>query len=304
MSQTNELPTPPQFRTWQSVETANTEMLEATRKGLEELARMHLSKASSKVSSKGGYLRTTPNDELVEDFLIESTSEDESISMDDSSTSSSTNKLISAISGARNKNEKKKHKRQKKIKTGLVENAVMVQKLKNEIEKLEDRARYQILDISNLNLKVIDLQQIENRYKTFEKILKDIQTNELQFIDKINQFNNILNESSLSVRKHKLVTLLNTPVLPIETVLARNGTTEVNTINIEESLIKLNQPLFTILINNKRNELTNEYTKFTNKIKFNIQKTNDIEMMYTYIHFLSVFVAITATIYGCIFYIV
>jgi hypothetical protein len=294
MSQTNELPIPPQFRSWQSVETANTEMLEATKKGLEELARAHLSKASKKSS---GYLRTTPNDdELIEDFLIEDTSEDESISIDDSSTSSSTNKLISAISGARNKSGKKKQKKQKKIQTGLVENAVMVQKLKNEIGKLEDRARYHILDMSNLNLKVIELQQIENRYKIFEQILKNIQTNELQLVDKINQLNNILTESSLLVRKHKLLILFNTPVLVTESVATEN-----NPINIEENLIKLNQPLFTILINNKRNDLANEYTKFTNKIKFNIQKTSDTEMMYTYMQFVSVCVAIIASIYGGVY---
>jgi hypothetical protein len=290
MSQTNELPMPPQFRSWQSVEAANTEMLEATKKGLEELAREHISKASKKSS---GYLRTTPNDdELIEDFLIEDTSESESISVDDSSTSSSTNKLISAISGARNKSEKKKHKKQKKIQTGLVENAVMVQKLKNEIGKLEDRARYNILDMSNLNLKVIELQQVENKYKIFEQILKNIQTSEIQLVDKINQLNNILTESSISVRKHKLLILFNTPI----------SFAENNPINIEENLIKLNQPLFTILINNKRNDLTNEYTKFTNKIKFNIQKTSDTEMMYTYMQFVSVCVAIIAIIYGGILY--
>ena len=290
MSQTNELPMPPQFRSWQSVEAANTEMLEATKKGLEELAREHISKASKKSS---GYLRTTPNDDvLIEDFLIEDTSESESISVDDSSTSSSTNKLISAISGARNKSEKKKHKKQKKIQTGLVENAVMVQKLKNEIGKLEDRARYNILDMSNLNLKVIELQQVENKYKIFEQILKNIQTSEIQLVDKINQLNNILTESSISVRKHKLLILFNTPI----------SFAENNPINIEENLIKLNQPLFTILINNKRNDLTNEYTKFTNKIKFNIQKTSDTEMMYTYMQFVSVCVAIIAIIYGGILY--
>jgi hypothetical protein len=290
MSQTNELPMPPQFRSWQSVEAANTEMLEATKKGLEELAREHISKASKKSS---GYLRTTPNDDvLIEDFLIEDTSESESISVDDSSTSSSTNKLISAISGARNKSEKKKHKKQKKIQTGLVENAVMVQKLKNEIGKLEDRARYNILDMSNLNLKVIELQQVENKYKIFEQILKNIQTSEIQLVDKINQLNNILTESSISVRKHKLLILFNTPI----------SVSENNPINIEENLIKLNQPLFTILINNKRNDLTNEYTKFTNKIKFNIQKTSDTEMMYTYMQFVSVCVAIIAIIYGGILY--
>jgi hypothetical protein len=293
MSQTNEIPTPPQFRTWQSVENANNEMLEATKKGLEELARSHLSQNSKKNS---GYLRTTPNSEFIEDFLIdEDTSESESISIDDSSTSSSTNKLISAISGVKNKSEKKKQKKQKKIQTGLVENAVMVQKLKNEIAKLEDRARYHILDMSNLNLKVIDLQQVENRYKIFEQILKSIQTNEIQLVDKISQLNNILTESSLSVRKHKLSTLLNTPVLVTE-----NVATEINSININESLIKLNQPLFTILINNKRNNLANEYTKFTNKIKFNIQKTSDTEMMYTYMQFVSVCVAIIAIIYSCL----
>jgi hypothetical protein len=290
MSQTNELPMPPQFRSWQSVEAANTEMLEATKKGLEELAREHISKASKKSS---GYLRTTPNDDvLIEDFLIEDTSESESISVDDSSTSSSTNKLISAISGARNKSEKKKHKKQKKIQTGLVENAVMVQKLKNEIGKLEDRARYNILDMSNLNLKVIELQQVENKYKIFEQILKNIQTSEIQLVDKINQLNNILTESSISVRKHKLLILFNTPI----------SVAENNPINIEENLIKLNQPLFTILINNKRNDLTNEYTKFTIKIKFNIQKTSVTEMMYTYMQFVSVCVAIIAIIYGGILY--
>ena len=296
MSQTTELPVPPQFRSWQSVEAANTEMLEATKKGLEELARAHLSKASKKSS---GYLRTTPNDdELIEDFLIEEdTSENESISIDDSSTSSSTNKLISAISGARNKSGKKKQKKQKKIQTGLVENAVMAQKLKNEIEKLEDRARYHILDMSNLNLKVIELQQIENKYKIFEQVLKNIQTHELQFVDKINQLNNILVETSLSVRKHKLVALSNTPIITHPT------NTTIDNINIDESLIKLNQPLFTILVNNKRNELTNEYTKFTNKIKFNIQRTTEIEAMYTYLQFTSIFIAILATIYGYILYI-
>jgi len=295
MNHTNELPTPPQFRTWQSVETANTEMLEATKKGLEELAKAHLSKGSKK-----GYLNTTPNDdELIEDFLIDDDTSEESISIDASSTSSSTNKLISAISGARNRSEKKKNKKQKKIQTGLVENAVMVQKLKNEIEKLEDRIRYQILDMSNLNLKVIDLQQIENRYKIFEQVLKNIQTNELKFVDQKNQLNNILNETSISVKKHKLVTLFNTPSI------STNGciTTEVNSINIDESLIKLNQPLFTILVNNKRNELTNEYTKFTNKIKFNIQKTNDTEVLYMYLQFTSLCVAIIAIIYGVVQYV-
>jgi len=290
MSQINELPSPPQFRTWQSVETANTEMLEATKKGLEELAKAHLSKGSKKNS---GYLRTTPNEEFIEDFLIEDTTDDESISIDDSSTSSSTNKLISAISGAKNK--KKKNKKQKKIQTGLVENAVMVQKLKNEITKLEDRSRYHILDMSNLNLKIIELQQVENKYKIFEQILKNIQTDEIRFIDKINQLNNILTDKSLSVRKHKLITLSNSPSINTYEVNASN---EVNQLNTDESLIKLNQPLFTILINNKRNELINEYTKLNNKIKFNIQKTNEIEMMYRYLQYLSICVVLIAIIYG------
>jgi hypothetical protein len=203
-----------------------------------------------------------------EDFMEDSN--DDEISVASSSTSSSTKEIISAISGIKNKSkkDKKSKKNKKQTENILVDQAVMVQKLKNEIDKLESRIRYKDLDMSNLNVEISRLHQFEEKFKLIENILNNIQQKELVLADINKNLDDILNsKQSLEYKKIKLNEMKNN----------KKSLTEMTDFkfDVPSSLKTLNQPVLTRLIMDKENRLINEFLTNENKI---IAKLEEIKL--------------------------
>ena len=144
----------PSFTTQKTPEQYAEEKVETTRRELEKL---HNALKDRVINSEN---------KIWEENFMEDSNDDE-ISVASSSTSSSTKEIISAISGIKNKSkkDKKSKKNNKQTENILVDKAVMVQKLKNEIDKLESRIRYKDLDMSNLNVENLKLQVFEDKIK-------------------------------------------------------------------------------------------------------------------------------------------
>ena len=116
-------------------EEANKEMKEATKRELENLSKALKNRAEKEIPFVEEFFINPLND-------IEENDDDDEISISTESTSESTRNLLSAISGLKNnKREKKlekklmkKHKKQNNSNSrhDLVDNVVMVEKLKHE----------------------------------------------------------------------------------------------------------------------------------------------------------------------------
>ena len=247
----------PTFTTIKTPEEYAEEKVETTRRELEKL---HNALKDRVINSE--------NKIWEEDFMEDSN--DDEISVASSSTSSSTKEIISAISGIKNKSkkDKKSKKNKKQTENILVDQAVMVQKLKNEIDKLESRIRYKDLDMSNLNVEISRLHQFEEKFKLIENILNNIQQKELVLADINKNLDDILNsKQSLEYKKIKLNEMKNN----------KKSLTEMTDFkfDVPSSLKTLNQPVLTRLIMDKENRLINEFLTNENKI---IAKLEEIKL--------------------------
>ena len=245
----------PVFTTQKTPEEYEKEKLEATRLELKTLHNVLKERANCFEN----------NNRWDENFLEDSN--EDVVSIISSSTSSSTKELISAISGLKNKSKKDKRskKSKKHIEDSLVDKAVMVQKLKSELEKLESRIRYKDLDMSNLNVEISRLQQFEEKFKLIENILNNIQQKELVLADFNKNLENIFNiKQSLEYKKMKLNEMKNN----------KNLLTDIidNKFEIVSSLKTLNQPVLTRLIIEKENRLINEFISYDNKINAKLEE--------------------------------
>jgi hypothetical protein len=247
-------------------EEANKEMKEATKRELENLSKALKNRAEKEVP-------------FVEEFFInplDNGEDDDVISISTDSTSDSTRNLLTAISGLKNnkrekKLEKKLLKNQKKQnhsnnRHDLVDNVVMVEKLKHEIEKLESRLRYRDLDMSNLNVEILSLQKVVDTYNMIEKILKNIQDKEIYLVDNHRKLNDIINSNDLS---QKLVRLTDFS----SSERSKSLSSVDPKFNFDENIITINNKMLVSLITQKENQITSDYNQFKNKITVSIEKT-------------------------------
>jgi len=194
-----------------------------------------------------------------EHFLI---NEVDDISVSSSSTSESTKDLISAISDLKTKKGKKNKKINKQQSNDLVQNVVMVERLKSEVNKLESRIRYKDLDMSNLSVQNSELQVVVGKYKLLEDISNNIQQKELCIVDLNKEFNEICKNSSYSYKNIKL------------TDLGRNKITVLDKVNdnINSQLSLIDQPMLKRLITDKNNKLIDDLKNHTNNVNAKLQE--------------------------------
>lgn len=249
----------PIFTTQKTQEEFEKDMKETTKRELEKL---HNALKDRVVHSE--------NKVWDENFLSD-VEEDDNISLTSSSTSSSTKELIGAISGMKHKVKKNK-KNKKQAKNELVENAVMVQKLKSEIEKLESRMRYKDLDMSNLNVENLKLQVFEDKFKLMEKILNNIQQKELYLVDRVKSLHDISKNTSREYQRIKLNEMKLNEMKLNET----KNTLIESKFQLETNLKTLNQPVLTRLIMDKDNQLNTELIDLDTKI---IAKLEEIKLV-------------------------
>jgi hypothetical protein len=239
-------------------EEADREMKETTKRELENLSKVLKDRADKPL--------------IVEEFLVDTDSDDND-SIITESTSNSTRDLLSAISDIKKNEKNKKSKRQHKLKNknNLVENAVMVQKLKNEIEKLESRIRYKDLDMSNLNVEIINLQKTVDKYNFIEKIMKNFEEKELFLIENHRRFNNIID---IKDKSQKLIRLND-----IKSERNQNLVESVDkNFKLEDNISQINNKILLSLITLKDNQLNSEFNQFKNKITTSIENTKNEKM--------------------------
>jgi hypothetical protein len=199
------------------------------------------------------------NENFEEHFLI---NEDDDISVSSTSTSESTKDLISAISGLKTRKVKKNKKHNKQQSNDLVQNVVMVERLKNEVNKLESRIRYKDLDMSNLSVQNSELQVVVSKYKLLEDISNNIQQKELCIVDLNKEFNEICKNSSYSYKNIKLTDLGKNKIMLLDKLSE----------NIYSQLLLIDQPMLKRLISDKNNKLIDDLKNHTNNINAKLQE--------------------------------
>lgn len=234
--------TTPILTSLKSPEEAEKEMREVTKKELEKLAKI------MEERMKNNHFKTDNKEFLIED---DSTDEEEVIEDEiESSDSSDTKNIIAAISGIRNRKEKKNKREAKSLTSSLVNNAVMVEKLRNEIIQLESRIRYKDLDMVNLTVEKDKLQETVEKYKIFREIFNRIQIKELILSDISREFNE--NKKLISKdNRRKLLSNYATSNKKLDDLIANY--------DYKSSLDKLNIPLFSKMILDKNEKLNKEY---------------------------------------------
>jgi hypothetical protein len=139
----------------------------------------------------------------------------------------------------------------------------MVQKLKNEIDKLESRIRYKDLDMSNLNVENLKLQVFEDKIKLIENILNNIQQKELVLADNNKTYQDILKNTSNEYQRIKL------------NEMKENKRANIITdskFDLVTSLKTLSQPVLTRLIIDKDNQLSTELIDLETKINARLEE--------------------------------
>jgi hypothetical protein len=242
----------PSFTTQKTPEQYAEEKVETTRRELEKL---HNALKDRVINSEN---------KIWEENFMEDSNDDE-ISVASSSTSSSTKEIISAISGIKNKSkkDKKSKKNNKQTENILVDKAVMVQKLKNEIDKLESRIRYKDLDMSNLNVEILKLQVFEDKIKLIENILNNIQQKELILADNNKTYQDILKNTSNEYQRIKLNEMKENK---------RANMITDSKFDLVTSLKTLSQPVLTRLIIDKDNQLSTELIDLETKINARLEE--------------------------------
>jgi small-conductance mechanosensitive channel len=235
-----------------TVEQMNNEMKETTKQEMAKLATLLEER-----------IKSTENKNFEEVFLTDdNTSSDESSSSDKSKNKSLNNKLIRIIT--ENKTDKKK----KPKNNDLINNVIMVEKLKSEVDKLESRIRYKDLDLSNQIVETNKLQTIAEKFKLFKKLLNQLQEKENKINDYVKVYQSTRNETSRKIATYQLNEL---------NKLFDSVHQTITNEEFNNNIIKLNEPLFTRLLTEKDTLFSNELklTKYSidSDLKF-IDQTN------------------------------
>lgn len=219
-----------------------------------------------------------------EHFLI---NEDDNISVSSTSTSESTKDLISAISGLKTKKGKKNRKINKQQSNDLVQNVVMVERLKSEVNKLESRIRYKDLDMSNLSVQNSELQVVVSKYKLLEDISNNIQQKELCIVDLNKEFNEICKNSSYSYKNIKLTDLGRNKIILLDKLSE----------NIYSQLSLIDQPMLKRLITDKNNKLIDDLKNHANNVN---AKLEEIKLSQQFFKTIMIFGAVSFGLFGVV----
>jgi hypothetical protein len=245
-----------------SKDEAEKEMKETTKKEMEKLANILKNR---QVSMENKFVE----EEFLDTSSEEINTEDE---LSESSTSSSTKNLLTAISGIANKHKtNKSNKKHKKEKYNLVENAVKVEKLKHEIEKLETKLKYSILDMNNLNIEISNLNKFKDKFEIVEKIMKNFESKELYLYEKDNELKTIMNFKEYGYKRGKLTELMSVHMTP-ESKLDNYMTDKIE---VKDILKTVNMPILSKLVNDKNHSLDYLYDQYNHRIYKNLQLIDD-----------------------------
>lgn len=262
------------YTTYKTPEEAEKEMKQATKEEMEKLAsglKNHIIKKNITDDTESDDI----NENIYEDSENDSEDLDDEDNQNDSLSESSsfnsiTNKLLSDFNKMKYKKSKKAKlvNKQKKFQknNSLVDSVIKIEKLKNEISKLESRIRYKDLDMSNLNLEIIKLTEFQEKYKNIESILNDLSEKEIQLLDMNQSFKNLnFNQSS------KLL------IFQLEELFKRYQ--NKNNITLIEKIKTINNPNLSRLILDKENyvikEFNNTQLEIQNKINY-INSLNEL----------------------------
>ena len=235
------------------------EMKETTKRELEKLSKLMEEKVKN-----GEFQRKT--DEII--YEEEFASEDSELELSDTSEEKM---ILETITGIRNRKQKKKEKvhEQKSITNSLVNNVVMVEKLKNEINQLESRIRYKDLDMVNLTVEKDKLELIKDKYNLFEEIYNKLQEKEIMLNDKMRDYREIKDNKSKELKK-MLFKKYAVTTETLDDILN-------NKYNFNETLEKIGVPMFTKMIKEKNDKLNKEYDEIKSLSLKQIQKINTDE---------------------------
>ena len=252
------------FTTHISKEEMEREMKQTTKEEMEKLATAMKNNISKK-------------NDFEEEFFINTEQDDNDTSDDDTSSESSVSsavKLLSDINKIKSKEKKgRKEKKEKKENMSLVQSVILIEKLKGEVNKLESRIRYKDLDMSNLNLEIIKLNEVQDKYKLITDILTELQNKEIQIFDLNQAFKNInFNQSS------KLV------IYQLEELIKKYE--KFNTLEktdlLKNKINSINNQIFSRLILDKENVIVTEFNKTQLSIYNKINYVNHINLVEFY----------------------
>jgi len=151
----------------------------------------------------------------------------------------------------------------------------MVEKLKNEIDKLENRIRYKDLDISNLNVDNLKLKSYVDKQKLFNQIMKELNENEM----KINDFHKLYLNAKTN-NSSKIVIFQLSELQKLFELMKKY--TDMNEIN--QQLDKFGDPIVKRLITGKTDSIIHEYEVTHTSINYDLENTEQWLVMVEYFY--------------------
>jgi hypothetical protein len=244
---------------------------------MEEDMKLATQKEMEKLSSTMRERLSAPQKpfEIEESFLPDSDDEDDDIEI-----SEDEKQILFSINGLnslskKTKGDKKKQHVKPKQEHNLINNVIMVEKLKNEIDKLENRIRYKDLDISNLNVDNLKLKSYVDKQKLFNQIMKELNEKEM----KINDFHKLyLNAKSNNSSKIVIFQLSELQKL-FELMKKYIDMNEIN-----QQLDKFGDPIFKRLITGKTDSIIHEYEVTHTSINYDLENTEQWLVMVEYFY--------------------
>ena len=257
----------PKYTTVKTIQQMEEDMKLATQKEMEKLSSTMKERLSAPQKPF----------EIEESFLPDSDDEN-----DDIETSEDEKQILFSINGLnslskKTKGDKKKQNAKPKQEHNLINNVIMVEKLKNEIDKLENRIRYKDLDISNLNVDNLKLKSYVDKQKLFNQIMKELNEKEM----KINDFHKLyLNAKSNNSSKIVIFQLTELQKL-FELMKKYTDMTDIH-----QQLDKFGDPIFKRLITDKTDSIIREYDVTHTSINYDLENTEQWVVMIYYFYIL------------------
>jgi len=255
----------PKYTTVKTIQQMEEDMKLATQKEMEKLSSTMRERLSAPQKPF----------EIEESFLPDSDDEDDDIEI-----SEDEKQILFSINGLnslskKTKGDKKKQHAKPKQEHNLINNVIMVEKLKNEIDKLENRIRYKDLDISNLNVDNLKLKSYVDKQKLFNQIMKELNEKEM----KINDFHKLyLNAKSNN--SSKIVIFQLSELQKLFELMKKY--TDMNEIN--QQLDKFGDPIFKRLITGKTDSIIHEYEVTHTSINYDLENTEQWLVMVEYFY--------------------
>jgi hypothetical protein len=255
----------PKYTTVKTIQQMEEDMKLATQKEMEKLSSTMRERLSAPQKPF----------EIEESFLPDSDDEDDDIEI-----SEDEKQILFSINGLnslskKTKGDKKKQHAKPKQEHNLINNVIMVEKLKNEIDKLENRIRYKDLDISNLNVDNLKLKSYVDKQKLFDQIMKELNEREM----KINDFHKLyLNAKSNN--SSKIVIFQLSELQKLFELMKKY--TDMNEIN--QQLDKFGDPIFKRLITGKTDSIIHEYEVTHTSINYDLENTEQWLVMVEYFY--------------------